>query len=251
MIGRSYIKATSTAVANENYYLWEPAVGPRAGRRLVFYHHGTGGETFICEPSVAARANIRPPLYELLNRGYAILSADYGGPATFANDINQGRLDAWLTASAAVGYRTDRIALIGESMGHQCLFKWAQTNPTQVAAIIGWIPGCDLTATYDNQPGFAATMDAAYPSGGWAGNKTTRDPMLMDISTFPAENWRVYYASDDPTYGARPIDCTNLADRLGVPTHAINAGTGGHTDTCMANVEPRAWADFIDAGDWS
>jgi hypothetical protein len=235
---------------NEAVYLMTPLHCNPANTRVILWHHGVGGETFIIAPDQTARVNTRAILRALVDAGYAVCSADFGGAATFANDTNMTRIDNCLSFLSAKGFSVTRVGLLGESMGHMSLFNWAQLHQSSTAALMGFISLCDPSDTYDNQPGLAAQMDAAYPSGGWAGNKATHDPLLMDITGFPASRWRTYFATDDPTFGTMQANNEALAARLGVPSNAIAMGTGGHTDTPIGNVNSADVVAFFEAGLW-
>lgn len=239
----SGIAYSLTTAPGEVYYLWEPVTGARAGRRLILFHHGTGGETMIIEPTVAARSNARAVLAQLVSLGYAILSCDYGGAQTFGNTNNMTKISAALTWAAGLGFRTDKVGLIGESMGHSSLYVWGCQNPSKVAALVGYIPGADLDSTYANMTGFATVMDAAFAPSTWAAQSATHNPVELAAPSW-ASHWAGFYASDDPTYGAQGVDVTALAAHIGNSAGAVDTGPGGHTDAGLA--DPGVQEDFID-----
>lgn len=247
MTGIGYTVTTSPG---ELYYLWEPVRGARNNRRVILFHHGAGGETMIIEPTISARNNLRVILRELIKQGYALLSCDYGGANTFGNSLNQTRISNALTWAGNKGFKTDKVGLIGESMGHQCLYVWGANNQSKVAALVGYIPGCDLDRTYSLQSGFATLMDAAYSPSNWSANSATKNPVNLAAPSW-AEHWLGFYASDDPIYGAQGLDVQNLADHIGNSTAAVNTGPGGHSDAGLASSAVQTqFLDAIENGDW-
>jgi pimeloyl-ACP methyl ester carboxylesterase len=244
----------STSKPAEQYVLIQPKRG--ATGRLVLWHHGVGGETQFVVPGWATtatpgtsdvRANLHNNLLApLIDRGYTVLSCDFGGGATFGNDPNLARIDDALTFAAAKGLTTTRVGLLGESMGSASVFLWASRHLAKVAAIATYLTIGDWDYVYaHNIAGQAAAMDTAYtspntPVGGWTANSPTRNPTSEQVygqlvAAGLAAHWRGYYASDDPI--GTPAQVIALASLLGVPDHAIDLGAGGHTDAPLATVD--------------
>lgn len=165
------------------------------------------------------------------NIGLTSLTADYGGSTPWMNATHRDAIQsgfAYLTGRG--GVRTDKVILIGGSMGFAGIMRWARENPAKVLAIIGLVGVGDSDAMYtSNRAGLAAGMDAA-----WGGNymlngspqnpvhagnpaMTAGIPHLLtysngDVSVFPSEVLalaaaigpmaQTYAIPGDPPHGA-------------------------------------------------
>lgn len=146
----------------------------------------------------------------------------------FGNQDSLDALDdevAWLAAN--YGTRTDKVALMGGSMGGWPALNWARYNLSKVAAIAVSIPGVSLQGTHDRNPlGLAPTIEAAY--GGLAGYTAaleTHDPgRHPELYTGIADKVRLWYSSTDAVVTA--AECTAFATAAGVT--AIDFGPYGH-----------------------
>jgi pimeloyl-ACP methyl ester carboxylesterase len=160
---------------------WRPA--RRQMPVLWFHGFGIGGQV--------ARRGSPPTLpgwvyYDALSLiarrlGTVVLSADYGGINTWANDTAITRANTmltWAANTANLGVRSDRVIVAGESMGTLLALNWAWRNPTKVAAI--WLRGpiVRMQEFHDLNPGLGAFMEAAYTNlAGLIAAYPTHDPV--------------------------------------------------------------------------
>lgn len=162
--------------------------------------------------------------------GTVLISADYGGASTWANDTAIGRIDTMVTwAGANLGTRTDRVIVAGESMGTLLALNWAWRNWQKVLAV--WLRGpiVRMLDFYNANPGgLAALMDAAYTNhAGFLAALPTHDPAQnMAALTVLGPVTRLDATRDDelipamwaPQYAAT----TGALARLHPGTHADN-----------------------------
>src|SRR5690606_22817003 len=98
--------------------------------------------------------------------GVPVILADYGGPATWANntvvDVG-GRIDQALTYCAnEFGTATNRVVAAGEGMGAWAAAAWAWRNRRRLQALWLVAPIVDVLAFYNTNPDLQASIDAAY-----------------------------------------------------------------------------------------
>src|SRR5688500_1203954 len=74
-----------------------------------------------------------------------VIATEVGGVISWGNRTAQAAMDATLTYfNDMTGARTDKVILVGQSMGAATVLNWAFNNPTKVAAIALHIPAVDL-----------------------------------------------------------------------------------------------------------
>ncbi len=241
--------------ASQVHYFFSPidrVKRPAVDRRLCLWHHGAGGETSFLDPVFkSSRQNLQAFVRALVAANYCVLAADFGGAHTWGNDTAMGWMTDAVDWAGTVGCRTDKVALLGESMGALNCYNYAHRHRAgnadgiEIACVQVTIPACDGNEVYA-ESGVSVQMDAAYPVGGWAGNDTERDPLQLAAADPITVPWVGYYATDDVTVNG-PKAAT-LAALL--PQGSAIAGTGGHTDAAYAGITPAAYVAFVDAGDW-
>lgn len=247
------------ATAGESQYLLTPLlINPT---RCIIWHHGAGGETYWLEPkNEPALTQHQRLMRALLNAGYAIYSGDFGTPAShrWGNDHNMGRLDAAWTYLTGRGFGS-KLGLWGTSMGHLSLFNWAHRNIAKVACGVGTIGVTDADWTFNNLAGINVNMNAAYdgtgnnlPTGQWAGNKATRDPMLITgvAATVGTVPWKLYWSAGD-TYVGGQTQADALAARLGVNAASIQSGSSGHADSGLSGIASSDFVAHFNSASWS
>jgi pimeloyl-ACP methyl ester carboxylesterase len=236
--------------AGEWWYSMSPRLpGTKPG---IFWLHGAGGEETALWPTWSPNSSALA--WWLADHGYSVFAPDCSnsvqtdGAETWGNDASTDTLDAAITYVQAnpgeFQMASGKVVLIGQSMGHVTACNYARRFPTKVAGIIGAAGATDVD--YHYVTGFGVNIDAAY-SGNWAtnGRATNHDPIDFAGSlTFPH---RYYYATDDdnvPPSGTgsfRPF----YAAYGGPHDPAISMGTGGHTDTPVANIDKQGLLEFL------
>lgn len=214
---------------------------PNASKRpvIVFLNGGDDREYLT---SVAAGSHIYPVLVEY---GIPFISAAFGGALLWGNATTTTRIgEAWTYVKAITGCKTDKFVGIGVSKGFTAMANYTRANPANVAALVGIVPAVNVSDIYDNSRPLAsqAEINAAYPSGGWAANKATRDPAL-NIATAASQAipTKLIYGTSDTTTLASTI--TSYATAVGAT--AVSKGAYGHADT-GPQINPNADVmDFI------
>ncbi|MGB4759396.1 MAG: hypothetical protein WBP26_05070 [Candidatus Saccharimonadales bacterium] len=239
----------------EVYYVLSPRNTVHS--KAILWHHGAGGETLLYSPEFG-QIQGRALMEMLVEAGYCIVSADYGGSQTWGNTANQAKITAAVDWLPAIGCRTDKVAFWGTSMGFTCVAKWVATHPTKVAALVGTIPCADAAWVYANSngnPTLATAMDAAYSPGSWASAAASTNPSSSAIYMPIATNHiltSLWYSSDDLTIGSTTApNFANLVNSNGGSATATSMGTGGHTDSPLAAINRNAFALAFHNGNWA
>lgn len=202
----------------------------------------------IIEPGLGVtRVNTRRILRGLVTAGYAVISSDFGGAHQWGNALNRARIDAVIAWAATLGFKTDKIGIMDESMGHFSMYNWGHRNQTKVAACVAAIPAVDGDQIYASA-GFQTQMNAAH-GGSWLAASSTHNPIEMTVPSWAA-HWWIYYAPDETIAGCGGTPANALATYLGQAGHAIAGGTGGHNDTVWSTISTQTIVDKYNAGVW-
>ena len=223
-----------TVRAAEQEMLILPATGVRPGSLPIVMCHGAGG--------AATSFNLTTLPWQfkfgqaLEAAGLSISHANLGGTvapnlgtATWGNDTVVDRIESARLNLVALGCRSDKVGLVGTSMGGISCWSYARANPTKVAAIVAMIPVCDIE---DMRPigGFGVQIEAAWgiAAGGVlpdrANPNTVANAALIASS---GASISLYYSTADTT--TRPGPVTQLAAKLGV-TPTLFSTTLNHSD---------------------
>lgn len=210
--------------------------------RGVIYCHGNNGSHI--EPQRFASGSYR--LFQrLAHAGYHVLTPDLGGPYTWGNDTAVDRITSARQILINNGC-SDRIVLIGGSMGNTNVLRYMADFPSRVACGIGLIPAIDIDQIRaNNWNGLKANIESAWgigssdpiPARGIPLNRTA------EMSPVPWAGW--YGSADTVVDGA---DCIALANALGGDSMAIEANnTYDHSDALMRSINVDDIIAWIDA----
>jgi pimeloyl-ACP methyl ester carboxylesterase len=179
---------------------------------------------------------------ELAEAGHPVLVADQGGTTTWSNPLAMASIDAGLTfLGTRTGCNTDRVILVGVSMGSLLALNWARANPEKVEAAALLLPIPNLEHVHDNAgSGIPAAIDAAYASyGGYAANLAAKNPSLYP-EDYVGMNARMWVSTDDPIASlAEAIAFGAAAD---IPVFSL--GAVGHD--LPASFDPTDVVDFLE-----
>jgi pimeloyl-ACP methyl ester carboxylesterase len=165
--------------------------------------------------------------------GCPVLSADMGGTATWGNDTATSAMTNALAQLSAIGAKTDKIVLMGGSMGTLTSFgsilKGTITK-AQVAAMVIVVGVPDLGVFHDtNRNGFAAEIETAY--GGTAAYSAaiaSHDP-AQNPASFAGIPIRFWNGTADTT---APIsDAQSFCTAVGSNASVVSVAGGAHTTT--------------------
>lgn len=165
--------------------------------------------------------------------GVPVLFADFSDGKTWGNATGQSRMDsAWTFLKSRCGAKTDKVVLYGASMGAMVCLRWALTNPTKVAAILGVIPANNLVDLHDSAPGVTAPQKTDMEtklgiSGTYAGNGsiTAIDP-AQNAASYAGIPILFFYSGNDTT--VQPATVTSFCAGVGASATAVNMGNFGH-----------------------
>ena len=217
----------------------EIEVGYRAAERCAVWRHRLHRDPIGRIPVVFAHGVLGShltgldPQFDdtlrwLAHAGYPVLAPDLNGAGPFGN---QGFLDAidqavaW--SAAEYGTRTDKVGIVGQSMGGLAL-TWCHQNPGRLAAAVFHLPVAQLAAFRVRNPvGLGGAVESAY--GGTAGYNAAlpvHDPMQNTAAFAPiADRIRIWYSTTDTV--VIPAEVTGFATAAGID--AISIGAQGHT----------------------
>lgn len=198
---------------------------------------GTARGVMLCHGATdvgryAITGNYRNAAEKLARHGFNVCAPDLGAVAgvsdTWGNATAMSRMDdawAWIKNAAGGGAKTDKVCLVGGSMGGLNAVNWASRNPTKVAAIALVIPALDLEDIYvnDRGPGLRAQIQAAY---GGAPDYTQRSPLLL-ASSIAGIPTRVWYSTNDVVTPAATT--LSFIGSVGQSVSARSMGAVGHT----------------------
>lgn len=167
---------------------------PRVGTVGVVLVHGSGNpHEFIDDLAQPSSVKLAAALAAA---GIPCIAGDFGFQA-WGNDTVLARIDAAWTVLKGLypAMRTDKLALLGVSMGGAAVARYSQMHPERVACVVGLIPLFDLLAFYAANPGAVATevgtawgvtAPAALPAGASiaaGAHLAARVPLLAGYST--------------------------------------------------------------------
>lgn len=237
---------------------WMADMAPSSYRRDgtvrgVVYCHGAGQDAFVPMSRLASgpvgTLFGQQPLICELARNFPVACCDLGGSQTWSSDAAINAVTAavaWLKDPAKGGAKTDKVYLVGVSMGNLAAMGWARTHVADVAAICSLIPVSDLNdIVANNRGGFAGNVNAAlghvYNEGadGPTRNPTNYGAALAGIPT------RLYYAGSDTV--VIPSTVTGLATVIGSSATAVSAGALPHGESAIAAIDPTLVTAFLRA----
>lgn len=215
---------------SEAYELLTPPGWRRdASRRAVVFCHGGGGLAYTWSYYL-------PQLEALAVAGHPVISTDMGGD-TWGNDTGQTRVgQSWTFAQTAFGAKTDKMILVGDSMGGAVALNYAMNNPSNVSAIALTRPVIGLDDIHDNnRGGFQSAINTAYTdSTTWESVKGTHDPSLNtsthNTNAIPTRIWSGQADtkclwSIAQTFDAAVGSC-DLAELVGEVDHGVTKLSG-------------------------
>lgn len=233
-------------VASEDSVLWTPRGYVAGSKPGVIYCHGAGERATVPMNYGGNKPNEQALLQRICEAGYMVGTYDLGvfgaGGTTdsdsWGNTNAQTRVGQAITHIQAAGAKSGKVILLGISMGHVTAFNYAKSNPSNVQAVIGVIPVCDLDDIRDNnRNSYRASISTAWGTGAWTSAGTPALPAGANPATsnsgWSAKPWLGFYKSDDTIITASTV--TALATAVGGT--AVNMGTGGHTDASIGDVD--------------
>lgn len=214
---------------------------PRKGKRGVVLVHGFGGGV---PPQFAGGGVYASALAAgIVDAGIPCMSAEMADNA-FANDTHMARItSAWSVLQGLSGCASDKVLLLGISMGGFATIRYASANPSTVAGALLILSGTAMLDGYNtNSGGFQAAIGTA-----WGVTYPTPLPAGADLlAECPAMLGRVpsvvYYSTVDTTI--TPNHVTEYAAASGAQAIVCDA-TFGHSDLSIGEVPIPAVIRFL------
>lgn len=215
----------------------------RKGRCGVILLHGSGNPhgyvDLTNEPSSVKLA------CALADFGIPCISGDMGNQ-TWGNDTVISRITAaWGVLQSQFGVRSDKVCLLGGSMGGAAVARYSQINPTKVAAVVGILPLWDLVAFYTALSAGASKTEIATAWG-------VTSPAALPSGASIAENASL--AAGIPTLaGYSTVDSLVLPAWVTAYTTAVGGTaiitdtTYGHSDNAVAGMPIVKVINFLQA----
>lgn len=170
----------------------------------------------------------------IANAGIPVVSAEFGGQA-WGNPNAMTLGDNAITYMNAVcGTRTDKVIVMGGSMGAYTALRFAKMNPTKVLAVAGMVPLTNMTYFYANVGG-TADDEIAAAWGVAVGSALPAASQIQEVAgtAFTDIPIKLWYSSSDAI--VRPIDTTNFIANCPSAT-GVNVGTNGHSDKTVNDI---------------
>lgn len=183
-----------------------------AGRAAVWAHYRGGLPT-----DVWLGDTYRVHGQALNALGLPLISGAFGGPTHWGTDTAQARVDeaVGILGSAEFAAKTDKVVLLGISMGALLALNWARANPAKVACLALMYPVTDLAYMHDTAAlGFTAEIEAAY--GGAAGYQAalaTHNPQA-NAAAYEGMPIKMWYSDADASVGDTPAAFAAAVDTV-------------------------------------
>lgn len=225
----------SRIVSGQDDVIFTPRNGARGKRGVILLH----GQLQAADAWNASTTPGQSSLATAIAGAGLVCISIYADGPSWGNDATIADIEATRTYLGTLGCATDKILLVGASMGALNALNYCRANPTRVAALIGVIPACDLDDIRDNNRASAqANVNTAWSLANGSTSATvplparanpTADANAATIAGSGAVI-KLYYSTADTVIP--PATVTTLATKLGVTPTVIDT-TNGHTDTTI------------------
>lgn len=240
--GYTVTTSVGRIAATETDEVWAPR-SPRTGTCGVVLVHGSGNPEGFIDP-INQPSSVKLAA-ALASAGIPCIAGDMGGQA-WGNDTVISRIDAaWSVLQAQFpSLRTDKICLLGESMGGSAVVRYSQLHPTKVAAVVGLIPLTDLVAFYNaNVGGSQAQVGTAWGVVAPAALPASAN-IAANASLAASVPWLAGYSSVDTT--VLPAWVTAYTAAVG-GTAIVTDSTFGHSDQAIGGMPIPTVGQFLAA----
>lgn len=230
-VGQYRASEIHTLIASRTYK-------PDATRRGVIFCHGVGGSG-----DSWSQATVSTKIIALAEAGYPVLCCDlsavtYSGSNWADNDHIAAITDAWTYLKSPFGAQTDKVGLLGASMGVAGALAWARANLSECYAVAGLVPVLDVNDIYVNdKSGLRAGIGTAYAITYPAAMSTSaqapmsaHDPTQFGTTALAGLPLRLWTSSDDPVASTTAV-ATTWGGKGATPYTVTDLGAVGHVAT--------------------
>lgn len=240
MSGYTADNAVGRVVAAEYDTIWRPRT-PRVGTCGLVLLHGQSNPRAYMDSAQIASVRLAAAL---ASSGIPCIAAEMHGNSWATDQSMTDITTAWGVLKAAYpAMRTDKVCLLGASMGAALGTRYTQLNPSSVAATVGIIPAYDPKAIYINNNVGDAAMEAAW---GFSGLGAFPDALDLGPKANLATSVPILtgYASNDSVVPAASVTAYHTAAG-GDPANIVNVGALDHTDAAIAAMPIATIARFL------
>lgn len=223
--------------ASEAHYFMTPKGQKRDGSLTgVLLCHGHNDTALI---PTATNDWLKIPR-RLVEAGLPVMAADLGGIATWGNDTAQTRVaTAFSFMQTSLGVRSDRLLLLGMSMGHQLAANFALNNLAVVKAIGGVFPVVNLP---NMRGSYGTEIDTAYTdNAGYTAALPTHNPDQYAAS-LSTPSYLLYSTGDTVVL---PADVVSYEAALPSGQLATIASAGAHATATITDAEITGLVNFL------
>jgi pimeloyl-ACP methyl ester carboxylesterase len=221
----------------QNDAIWIPRSGAR-GKRAVVLCHGQLQTTLDWLSSTLPGQMSLPTL--LAGVGLVVVATDLNGP-NWGHTESVADIDAIRTYVGGLGCATDKLLLVGASMGAYDALAYMATYPSRVAAMVGVIPAVDLDDIRDNNRGGTTQANINTAWGLAAGSTSSTVPLPAGanvsspaVAAVIATSGPILLAYSTVDTTVIPATVTTFASRVGSTCTTVVADTtNGHSDASM------------------
>lgn len=238
MTGYNAGTAKGRVAANEVDTIFRPRT-PLPVRGVVLCH-GAGAPTEYTDLATQA-ASVRLAA-AIASAGFPCVAGEFAGDS-WGNATAMARIDSAraLLASTFPNMLTDKVLLLGVSMGGAVSVRYSQTKPAEVAGVVGIIPAFNIRHLWENVAAVRASIGAAwgvaYPAALPAAADTLANAGLAaDVPLLAG------YSSVDTT--VPPAATTSYADAVGGTASIIDTASG-HSDATVGKMPVEDVLNFL------
>lgn len=223
----SHYTKVGNIFAGEFDWLWVPGY-VRTNTIGVVATHGASVPTHFCSSAWPEANKI---VCNLANNGIPVIAGHMGGDQ-WASDTHLSRIDAArVNMAARTGCRSDKIHLLGASMGAAGAVRYAINNPSKVASLTLLIPVSNLIRNYrtDTPAGSRASIATAWgltAPRSVADATTTINSANFGSATLALTSADVGKVINSPNfpYGTTLVSQTGTAGVASAPATATGSG---------------------------
>ncbi len=225
-------------VAGEIDTVWRPRT-PREGTCGVLLLHGQGNPLGWIDPGTPKPGMILAGA--LAASGIPLISAEMHGNSWATTQSMTDMRNAWNVLKTEYPLmRTDKVIVLGGSMGGAFAARWSQLYPSETAAVVGLIPAFDPKSGYI----FSNIGDYAMEQA-WGFSGLANFPADIDLASTSAlakgiPHFTVYSANDDALPAANIVAYHTAVG--GLPENIVNQGNLLHS---FNNTSDTAIARFL------
>jgi pimeloyl-ACP methyl ester carboxylesterase len=212
-------------------------------KRGIIFSHGANGTELEARNPDGNPFNMYRFVDEIVQLGHPVLSCYLGGNH-WGSPAGVSKLAAAVAyMQSTMGAKTDKVGLIGQSMGHLVSMNYTAANRAKVAFVISSMGVADLNDIYQNAS-YTASINAAY--GGSYSNATngpTSNPSINTSTKFAGLPWLGFAGELDTTC---PLPKTQaLAAGIGSTATLVEVPNGKHDWTSVGLWDISRARDFV------